>query len=158
MPPALYVRRQRTLGVAWGGRYIDDFVDHGGVKRVYLQSDAPFRMLPSDFNRWYVRNASGGMVPVSAFTSTGWEYGSPRLERYNGVSAVNINGEAAPGVSSGVAMKEVEHLVPAAPRLQRQWTGQSYEERAAGLDLSSTRLPVVVFLCLAALWRAGRFR
>ncbi len=131
-----------TLGIAWGGRYIDDFVDGGRVKRVYLQSDAPFRMLPSDFNRWYVRNASGGMVPVSAFTRTSWEYGSPRLERYNGVSAVNINGEAAPGVSSGVAMKEVEHLVSQLPRgFSVEWTGQSYEER-------------VVFLCLAALYES----
>src|SRR5258706_2102685 len=90
-----------TLGVAWGGRYIDDFVDHGRVKRVYLQSDAPFRMLPSDFNRWYVRNASGGMVPVSAFTSTSWEYGSPRLERYNGVSARNIQWEGGAVVRLG---------------------------------------------------------
>src|SRR5258706_351846 len=90
-----------TLGVAWGGRYIDDFVDHGRVKRVYLQSDPPFRMLPSDFNRWYVRNASGGMVPVSAFTSTSWEYGSPRLERYNGVSARNIQWEGGAVVRLG---------------------------------------------------------
>jgi multidrug efflux pump len=146
-----------TLGIAWGGRYIDDFVDGGRVKRVYLQSDAPFRMLPSDFNRWYVRNSAGGMVPVSAFTRTSWEYGSPRLERYNGVSAVNINGEAAPGVSSGAAMKEVERLVGQLPKgFSVEWTGQSYEERAAGAQTPElyTLSLVVVFLCLAALYES----
>ncbi len=146
-----------TLGIAWGGRYIDDFVDGGRVKRVYLQSDAPFRMLPSDFNRWYVRNAAGGMVPVSAFTRTSWEYGSPRLERYNGVSAVNVNGEAAPGVSSGAAMQEVEHLVGQLPKgFGVEWTGQSYEERAAGAQTPAlyTLSLVVVFLCLAALYES----
>src|SRR5690606_5654757 len=73
-----------TLSAAWGGKYIDDFIDRGRVKRVYLQADAPFRMVPEDFNQWSVRNQSGDMVPVSAFATSRWEYGSPRLERYNG--------------------------------------------------------------------------
>jgi len=86
-----------TLSVAWGGQYIDDFIDRGKVKRVMIQADAPFRMVPEDFNKWSVRNARGEMVPFSAFAKTGWSYGSPRLERYNGVAAMNINGQAAPG-------------------------------------------------------------
>jgi multidrug efflux pump len=146
-----------TLAVAWGGRYIDDFVDRGRVKRVYLQADAPFRMNPEDFNRWYVRNSSGGMVPVSAFASSHWEYGSPRLQRFNGAPAVEINGDAAPGVSSGTAMKEIERLVQQLPAgFGVQWTGQSYEERAAGSQtpaLYALSL-VVVFLCLAALYES----
>ena len=103
-----------TLAVAWGGRYIDDFIDRGRVKRVIVQADAPFRMVPEDFNRWYVRNTQGNMVSVGSFANSHWEYGSPRLERFNGVPAVDINGEAAPGVSSGEAMQEIEKLVVAA--------------------------------------------
>jgi multidrug efflux pump len=147
----------QTLGIAWGGRYIDDFIDRGRVKRVYMQADAQFRMMPSDFNRWYVRNATGSMVPLSAFSTSKWEYGSPRLERYNGVSAVNINGEAAPGVSSGQAMEEVEKLVAQLPKgFGVEWTGQSYQERAAGAQTPAlyTLSVVVVFLCLAALYES----
>lgn len=147
----------QTLGVAWGGRYIDDFIDRGRIKRVYLQSDAPYRMVPEDFNRWYVRNSAGAMVPVSAFATSRWEYGSPRLERYNGVSAVNINGQAAPGVSSGAAMAEVESLLEKLPKgFSVEWTGQSYQERAAGAQtpmLYSLSI-VVIFLCLAALYES----
>lgn len=146
-----------TLAVAWGGRYIDDFIDRGRVKRVFLQADAPFRMNPEDFNRWYVRNSTGGMVPVSAFATSHWEYGSPRLQRFNGAPAVEINGDAAPGVSSGTAMKEIERLVQQLPAgFGVQWTGQSYEERAAGSQtpaLYALSL-VVVFLCLAALYES----
>ena len=90
-----------TLSTAWGGQYIDDFIDRGRVKRVFLQADAPFRMVPEDFLRWSVRNRQGEMVPFSSFASSRWEFGSPRLERYNGVPAMEIMGEAAPGVSSG---------------------------------------------------------
>ena len=86
-----------TLAVAWGGRYIDDFIDRGRVKHVIVQADAPFRMVPEDFKRWYVRNAQGNMVSVGSFANSHWEYGSPRLQRYNGVAAMDINGEAAPG-------------------------------------------------------------
>jgi multidrug efflux pump len=146
-----------TLSVAWGGRYIDDFIDRGRVKRVYLQSDAPYRMVPEDFARWYVRNAEGGMVPFSSFASWRWEYGSPRLERYNGVSAVQMNGEAAEGVSSGDAMAEVERLVAQLPRgFSIEWTGQSFQERAAGQQtpLLYSLSVLIVFLALAALYES----
>jgi multidrug efflux pump len=146
-----------TLAVAWGGRYIDDFVDRGRVKRVILQADAPFRMVPEDFARWSVRNAQGNMVSVASFANSHWENGSPRLERYNGVSAMEINGEAAPGVSSGEAMQEVEKLVSRLPPgFSLEFTGQSYQERAAGAQtplLYGLSL-IVVFLCLAALYES----
>jgi len=146
-----------TLGIAWGGRYIDDFIDRGRVKRVIMQADAPYRMVPEDFNRWYVRNNQGEMVSAASFSNSHWEYGSPRLERYNGVSAVNINGEAAPGVSSGEAMAEVEKLVSQLPTgFTVDWTGQSYQERAAGAQtpLLYTLSFIIVFLCLAALYES----
>src|SRR5690606_25914608 len=104
-----------TLGAAWAGRYIDDFIDRGRVKRVYVQADAKFRMVPDDLNRWSVRNNRGEMVPFSAFAAARWDYGSPRLERYNGIPAVQINGEGRPGVSSGDAMAEIERLVGQLP-------------------------------------------
>jgi multidrug efflux pump len=146
-----------TLAVAWGGRYIDDFIDRGRVKHVIVQADAPFRMVPEDFSRWYVRNAQGNMVSVASFANSHWDYDSPRLERYNGVAAVQINGEAAPGVSSGDAMQEVEHLVARLPAgFSAEFTGQSFEERAAGAQtplLYGLSL-IVVFLCLAALYES----
>jgi multidrug efflux pump len=146
-----------TLAIAWGGRYIDDFIDRGKVKRVYMQGDAAFRMNPEDFNRWYVRGASGNMVPVSAFTTAHWEFGSPQLQRFNGVPAVNINGDAAPGVSSGAAMKIVEDAAAKLPTGFRvEWTGQSYQERAAGAQtpiLYAMSL-IIVFLALAGLYES----
>jgi len=146
-----------TLGAAWGGRYIDDFIDRGRVKRVFIQADAPYRMVPEDLNRWSVRNNRGEMVPFSAFASARWAYGSPRLERYNGVPSLLINGEAAPGVSSGDAMAEIERLVAQLPRgFALAWTGTSYQERAAGAQtplLYSLSL-IMVFLCLAALYES----
>jgi multidrug efflux pump len=146
-----------TLGAAWGGLYVDDFIDRGRVKRVYVQSDAPFRMVPDDFKQWSVRNAKGDMVPLSSFASWRWDYGSPRLERYNGIAAVQINGEAAPGVSSGDAMAEVERLVgQLPPGFAIEWTGTSYQERQAGAQtplLYSLSL-LIVFLCLAALYES----
>jgi multidrug efflux pump len=146
-----------TLNVAWGGQYIDDFIDRGRVKRVMLQADAPFRMVPEDFNLWTVRNNRGEMVPFSSFATASWDYGSPRLERYNGVPAVNLNGEGAPGVSSGDAMAEVERLVSQLPQgFGMEWTGASYQERAAGAQtpLLYTLSILVVFLCLAALYES----
>jgi multidrug efflux pump len=146
-----------TLAIAWGGRYIDDFIDRGKVKRVYMQADAPFRMNPGDFNRWYVRGAASQMVPVSAFTSAHWEFGSPELQRYNGVAAVNINGDAAPGVSSGAAMKIVEQAAgKLPPGFHVEWTGQSYQERAAGAQtpILYTMSLIIVFLALAALYES----
>jgi multidrug efflux pump len=146
-----------TLTMAWGGQYIDDFMDRGRVKRVFVQADAPFRMAPEDFEKWSVRNAAGAMVPFRAFASTRWDFGSPRLERYNGVSAMQINGEAAPGVSSGDAMAEVEKLVAQLPTgVGLEWTGQSYQEREAGAQapMLYTLSVLVVFLCLAALYES----
>jgi len=146
-----------TLSMAWGGQYIDDFMDRGRVKRVFVQADAPFRMAPEDFEKWSVRNAAGAMVPFRAFASTRWDFGSPRLERYNGVSAMQINGEAAPGVSSGDAMAEVEKLVAKLPQgVGLEWTGQSYQEREAGAQapMLYTLSVLVVFLCLAALYES----
>ncbi len=146
-----------TLALAWGGRYVDDFIDRSRLKRVFVQADAPYRMNPEDFNRWYVRNDKGGMVPVPAFTNSHWEYGSPQLMRFNGTSAMQINGEAAPGVSSGDAMATIERLVAKLPSGFRiEWAGQSYEERAAGAQtpLLYTLSVVVVFLALAALYES----
>jgi len=146
-----------TLSTAWGGQYIDDFLDRGRVKRVYMQADARFRMTPEDFKLWSVRNKEGKMVPFPAFASTRWEYGSPRLERYNGVPAREIQGEGAPGVSSGVAMAEIERLAAQLPPgFAIEWTALSFQERQAGSQ--TTMLYVlslmVVFLCLAALYES----
>ena len=147
----------QTLSIAWGGQYVDDFIDRGRVKRVYVQSDAPFRMAPEDFNRWYVRNQEGEMVPFSAFATSHWEFGSPRLERFNGQPATEINGEAAPGVSSGDAMDEMERLVSELPAgYAIAWSGASYQEREAGSQtpMLYTLSILVVFLCLAALYES----
>lgn len=147
----------QTLSTAWGSAYVNDFIDRGRVKKVYLQADAPFRMMPEDINQWYVRNDQGEMVPFSAFTSTRWDFGSPRLERYNGVPSLNIQGEAAPGMSTGDAMAAMEELVSRLPAgVGLEWTGMSFQERMAGsqtpLLLSLSLL--VVFLCLAALYES----
>ncbi|UAN44589.1 multidrug efflux RND transporter permease AcrD [Serratia sp. JSRIV001] len=146
-----------TLSTAWGSTYVNDFLDRGRVKKVYVQAGAPFRMLPEDINKWYVRNDSGGMVPFSAFATSHWEYGSPRLERYNGNSTVEIVGEAAPGVSTGTAMDEMEKLVSQLPTgFGLEWTAMSYQERLSGSQapaLYAISL-LVVFLCLAALYES----
>jgi hydrophobe/amphiphile efflux-1 (HAE1) family protein len=146
-----------TLSAAWGGAYIDDFIDQGRSKRVYIQGDARFRMGPDDLGRWYVRNARGGMVPLSAFTSGTWSMGSPKVERYNGFPTVTIQGEAAPGMSSGDAMAAMEALVDRLPKgFGYEWSGQSYEERLSGSSapaLYALSL-LMVFLCLAALYES----
>ena len=146
-----------TLSAAWGGQYIDDFTDRGRVKRVLVQADAPFRMNPEDFNLWSVRNDQGRMVPLSSFATSRWEYGSPRLERFNGVSAMEINGQGAPGVSTGTAMAEIVRLVAELPQgFGIEWTGVSFQERQAGAQapLLYTLSLLVVFLCLAALYES----
>jgi len=146
-----------TLSTAWGSTYVNDFVDRGRVKKVYVQADAPYRMLPDDVDRWFVRNASGTMVPFSAFTTSHWQTGSPRLERYNGSSSLEIVGEAANGVSSGTSMDEMEKLVAKLPAgVGLEWTGMSYQERLSGSQapaLYAISL-LVVFLCLAALYES----
>lgn len=146
-----------TLRIAWGSSYVNDFINDGRIKRVYLQADAPHRMVPGDLDKWYVRNANGDMVAFSAFSSMEWTYGSPKLERFNGVSSVNIQGSAAPGVSSGEAMAEMQKLVAQLPgEFDLEWAGLSYEEQAAGSQapmLYAISI-LVVFLCLAALYES----
>ncbi|MCT4701434.1 multidrug efflux RND transporter permease AcrD [Enterobacteriaceae bacterium H20N1] len=146
-----------TLQTAWGSSYVNDFMDRGRVKKVYVQAAAKYRMLPDDINQWYVRNKDGGMVPFSAFSTSRWETGSPRLERYNGYSAVEIVGEAAPGVSTGTAMEIMESLVHKLPNgFGLEWTGMSWQERLSGAQapaLYAVSL-LVVFLCLAALYES----
>ncbi|MEQ1246461.1 multidrug efflux RND transporter permease subunit AdeJ [Acinetobacter soli] len=150
-----------TMSIAWGGSYINDFVDRGRVKKVYLQGDAASRMMPGDLDKWYVRNSAGTMVPFSAFATGEWTYGSPRLERYNGVSSVNLQGTPATGVSSGDAMMAMEEIVNKLPSMGLQgfdyeWTGLSLEERESGAQapfLYALSL-LIVFLCLAALYES----
>ena len=146
-----------TLQTAWGSSYVNDFMDRGRVKKVYVQAAAPYRMLPDDINLWYVRNSSGTMVPFSAFATSRWATGSPRLERYNGYSAVEIVGEAAPGVSTGTAMTIMEELAQQLPNgFGLEWTAMSYQERLSGAQapaLYAISL-LVVFLCLAALYES----
>jgi multidrug efflux pump len=146
-----------TLSAAWGGLYVNDFIDRGRVKRVYLQADAPFRMNPEDLNLWSVRNDAGRMVPFAAFAASHWDYGSPRLERYNGVPAMEINGEAAPGISTGTAMREIERIAAQLPAgFGVEWTAASFQERQAGAQtpLLYALSLLIVFLCLAALYES----
>ncbi|KDB50285.1 inner membrane efflux protein [Sphaerotilus natans subsp. natans DSM 6575] len=146
-----------TLSAALGGQYVNDFIDQGRVKRVYLQGDAPFRSAPDSILQWQVRSSSGAMVPFSAFASTDWTFGAPRLERYNGMSSYEIVGEAAAGVSSGTAMAVLEELVAALPPgYGIEWAGQSYQERLSGAQAPILYAVSVlfVFLCLAALYES----
>jgi len=146
-----------TLGTAWGGSYVNDFIDRGRVKKVYVMSQAKYRMLPSDINNWYVRGSDGQMVPFAAFSTSHWEYGSPRLERYNGLPSMEILGEAGPGKSTGEAMDMMEQLAGTLPAgVGYDWTGMSYQERLSGNQapaLYAISL-IVVFLCLAALYES----
>ncbi|WP_394560633.1 efflux RND transporter permease subunit [Aquipseudomonas alcaligenes] len=146
-----------TLSIGWGGSYVNDFIDQGRVKKVYLQGVSNARMNPEDLNKWFVRNDADQMVPFSAFASGKWVYGAPKLSRYNGVSAIEILGEPAPGYSSGDAMAAVEEITKQLPAgVGYSWTGQSYEERLSGSQapaLYALSL-LVVFLCLAALYES----
>lgn len=147
----------QTLQTAWGSAYVNDFLDQGRIKKVYLQANAPDRMLPEDIHKWYVRNRNGEMVPFSAFSKGYWSYGSPQLERFSGVPSVNIQGAAAPGVSTGEAMKEIEQLVSQLPKgFALEWVGLSYEERLSGSQapMLYALSVLVVFLCLAALYES----
>jgi hydrophobe/amphiphile efflux-1 (HAE1) family protein len=146
-----------TLSTAWGATYVNDFMDRGRVKRVYMQGDASARMLPDDLDRWFIRNASGQLVSFSAFGHAEWSYGSPRLERFNGVASVEIAGAAAAGYTSGQAMAEMERLAAQLPAgFGFDWSGISYEERLSGAQaptLYALSL-LIVFLCLAALYES----
>ncbi|MEH6412542.1 efflux RND transporter permease subunit [Pseudomonas sp. NPDC089395] len=146
-----------TMSVAWGSSYVNDFIDKGRVKRVYVQGEMDARISPEDFDKWYVRNALGQMVPFSAFASGTWVYGSPKLERYAGVPSVELLGTPAEGYSTGDAMAAIERIASQLPSgFDVAWTGLSYEERAAGSQ--STMLYVlsllIVFLCLAAMYES----
>jgi hydrophobe/amphiphile efflux-1 (HAE1) family protein len=146
-----------ALQIAWGSSYVNDFVDNGRIKRVYMQADAAHRMTPQDLNKWYVRNKEGNMVAFNAFSSTQWSFGSPKLERFNGIASVNIQGNPASGISSGEAIAEMERLVS---QLQGgfavEWAGLSYEEQQAGAQAPTLYAIsiLVVFLCLAALYES----
>ena len=146
-----------TLNTAWGSTYVNNFIDKGRVKRVFVQGDAPFRMLPHDLDRWYVRNNQGGMVPFSAFCKAHWELGSPKLERFNGLPSVELVGEPAPGYSSGQAMAAMEEIAKRLPAgVGFAWVGLSYEERTGGSQevmLYGIAL-LIVFLSLAALYES----
>jgi len=147
----------QTLQTAWGSAYVNDFLDAGRIKRVYLQADAPYRMDPEDLDDWYVRNTMGEMVPFDSFSSAEWTYGSPRLERFNGISSINIQGSAAPGVSTGAAMAEMEALAAELPEgFDSAWAGLSYEERQSGEQAPALYAlsALVIFLCLAALYES----
>ncbi|MBA5616320.1 efflux RND transporter permease subunit [Escherichia fergusonii] len=147
----------QTISTAFGSSYVNDFLNQGRVKKVYVQAGTPFRMLPDNINQWYVRNASGTMAPLSAYSSTEWTYGSPRLERYNGLPSMEILGEAAAGKSTGEAMDFMASLVAKLPAgVGYSWTGLSYQEK-----LSTNQAPmlyaislIVVFLALAALYES----
>jgi hydrophobe/amphiphile efflux-1 (HAE1) family protein len=146
-----------TIGTALGGSYVNDFIDRGRVKKVYVQAEAPFRMLPEDINNWFVRGSTGQMVPFSAFATAKWEFGSPRLERYNGLPSMEILGQAAPGKSTGEAMDMMEQLAAKLPNgVGYDWTGMSYQERLSGNQAPSLYAIslIVVFLCLAALYES----
>lgn len=146
-----------TMSVAWGSTYVNDFIDKGRVKKVYVQGEMDSRISPQDFDKWYVRNALGQMVPFSSFASGDWVFGSPKLERYGGVPSVELLGQPAAGYSTGDAMAAIERIAAKLPSgFVVAWTGLSYEERAAGSQ--STMLYVLslimVFLCLAALYES----
>ncbi|MEZ5758599.1 MAG: efflux RND transporter permease subunit [Emcibacteraceae bacterium] len=147
----------RTLQIALGSSYVNDFLDKGRIKRVYLQADADFRMTPEDIYDWHVRNNKGEMIPFSNFSTTKWEYGSPKLERFNGIASINIQGSPAPGVSSGVAMDEIEKIVDTLPEgIGIEWSGLSFEEKLSGAQAPALYAIsiLVVFLCLAALYES----
>lgn len=146
-----------TLNAAWGGQFINNFVDRGRVKRVYMQADAPYRMRPEDLDRWYVRGSSGEMVPFSSFADAHWMMGPTKLERFNGLASLEFQGQPAPGQSSGAAMAEVEKLFRELPQgIGMEWTGLSFQEQQAGAQtyaLYGISL-LVVFLLLAALYES----
>jgi multidrug efflux pump len=145
-----------TLSTAWGGRYVNDFIDRGRVKRVYVQGDAPYRAAPADIDQWFVRNNQGEMVPFSSFATTSWQTTPTSLSRFNGFAAYEFQGQAVEGKSTGDAMTEMEKLASQVSGVSVAWSGQSYQER-----LASGQAPIlyaisliVIFLCLAALYES----
>jgi multidrug efflux pump len=146
-----------TLATAMSGTYVNDFIDRGRIKKVYMAADAPYRSSPEDLKLWHIPNDAGELVPFSAFAETEWTYGPAALVRYNGVPAIEIQGAAAPGVSSSVAMEAIEEIVAQLPEgFGLEWAGVSAEERASGAQapLLYALSLLVVFLCLAALYES----
>jgi len=146
-----------TISAGFGSAYVNNFIQGGRVKRVYAQADAPYRMLPKDIDKLFIRNSAGKMVPFSSFASSHWSSGSPRLERFNGFPSMNIWGEPAPGRSSGEAMKAMEDMVSKLPQgIGFEWTGLSYQERMASSQapLLYAFSVIVIFLCVAALYES----
>ncbi len=146
-----------TISSAFGSAYVNDFIQGGRVKRVFAQADAPYRMLPQDLEKLYVRNTAGKMVPFSSFASGHWTTGSPKLERFNGFPSLNLLGESAPGRSSGEAMAAMESFVTKLPQgIGFDWQGLSYQERQAGAQTAPLYAfsVLVIFLCLAALYES----
>lgn len=146
-----------TISQAWGGSYVNDFIDRGRIKRVYIQGEADSRVVPEDVNRWYVRNNAGEMVSFGAFSTSHWEYGSPSLSRYNGVSSMALTGSAAPGMSTGDAMAAMEQMAAQLPEgIDYEWTGLSLEQQKSGgqAPMLYAISILVVFLCLAALYES----
>ena len=146
-----------VLSTAWGGLYVNDFIDRGRVKKVFVQGDAPYRMKPEDLDRWYIRSNTNQMVPLSSVATSSWTFGPPQLQRYNGDASFEINGMAAPGKSSGTAMAEMEKLVKQLPPgIGYEWTGLSLQEEQSGAQAPALyALSIfVVFLLLAALYES----
>jgi multidrug efflux pump len=146
-----------TLSTAWGGSFVNNFVDRGRIKRVYIQGDAPFRAKPDDLSLWYVRGSGGEMAPLSAITTAHWTQGPAALTRYNGLPAVELNGQGAPGVSSGEALKEMDALFQKLPKgVGYELTGLSYQEAASGAQAPALYALsiLVIYLCLAALYES----
>lgn len=147
----------QTFSTAWASNYVNDFVDNGRIKRVYVQADAPYRMMPDDLKYWYVRNNKGEMVPFTAFSTTRWIYGPSKLERYNGVSSVQVLGQAAPGLSTGDAMQAMEEIASSLPNgIGFEWSGMSLQEKESGSQapMLYALSILAVFLCLAALYES----
>jgi multidrug efflux pump len=145
-----------TLSAAWGGQYVNDFIDRGRVKRVFVQADAPYRATPENIGQWFVRGGGGQMAPFSAFAASRWSTTPTTLSRFQGYPSFQFDGQAAPGQSSGEAMDRIEALAKDIPGVSVAWAGLSFQER-----LSSGQAPLlyglsllVVFLCLAALYES----
>src|SRR3984957_11012479 len=146
-----------TLSAAWGTTFINDFIDRGRVKRVYMQGDAPYRMTPQDLDRWYVKSANGTMAPFSSFATSRWTIGPASLTRYNGLPAIELQGQGASGVSTGTALAEMRTLAQQLPKdVGIEATGLSYQEEASGAQAPALYALsiLVIYLCLAALYES----
>ncbi len=146
-----------VISTAWGSSYVNDFIDRGRIKRVFVQGEASSRTNPDDIGKWYVRNEMGDMISFNAFSTSEWQSGSPRLTRYNSLPSMNIQGSAAPGLSTGEAMSSMEAMIEKLPEgVGYEWTGMSLEEQKSGAQapMLYALSILVVFLCLAALYES----